>query len=264
MIQLLDGTKHQEADLIEKMYDDNFYYGYLGHAAFSSSSLKMLLDSPKKYYFNTKYGSDNDTASLNEGRIIHAKALTPEIYAEQYEVIDVASKVSKKWKEESAASNKICLTKKEDESTNRVVDALLKNEYFIQALNKSKPEVPAIGNLRGYPFRAKADILSPKGIFDLKTTSSLKTFPYSAEKYSYDLQAYIYCSLFDVDPSEFEFIVIDKGSLDIAVYQVSHDFVESGRHKLELAIDTYEKFFVGVDEDQLIDGLNNYVFRGTL
>ena len=48
-ITLLDGTIWNKEELISRMYDDKFYYGYLGGAALSSSSAKKLLDSPKKY-----------------------------------------------------------------------------------------------------------------------------------------------------------------------------------------------------------------------
>ena len=43
-IVLLDGTVWDKTDLLDKMNDDNFYYGYLSQAALSSSSLKLLLD----------------------------------------------------------------------------------------------------------------------------------------------------------------------------------------------------------------------------
>ena len=43
-IQLLDGTVGDKTELLEKMNDDEFYYGYLYKAALSSSSLKILLD----------------------------------------------------------------------------------------------------------------------------------------------------------------------------------------------------------------------------
>ena len=37
-----------------KMKEDSFYYGYLGKTALSSSSIKLLLDSPKKYKYVTR------------------------------------------------------------------------------------------------------------------------------------------------------------------------------------------------------------------
>ena len=48
-ITTFDGVVHDKEEIIEKMYDDDFYYGYLGKQALSSSSLKKLLSSPNEY-----------------------------------------------------------------------------------------------------------------------------------------------------------------------------------------------------------------------
>lgn len=263
-IKLLDGSVHDLKTITEKARDDNFYYSYLGKHAFSSSILKMLLDSPKKYYYYTRYGNEQESSALNLGRIIHAKALTPEIFDKDYEVVQVQSKNTNKFKEAKANSNRYCITLKEDSDANRVVDALLKNDTFISKLANSQPEEPAIGEIMGYPFRAKADILRYPELFDLKTTADLRAFPYSAKKYSYDLQVFIYCTLFNIDPYNFEFLVIDKGSLDIGLYKVDKSFFDSGRDKCERALDVYTNFFLGKSEDEILEGLNNYIFEGIL
>ena len=49
MIRLLDGKEWERKDLLDRMDDDGFYYGYLGEAALSSSSIKSLYESPVKY-----------------------------------------------------------------------------------------------------------------------------------------------------------------------------------------------------------------------
>ncbi len=46
-IKLLDGKFYDEKELLSKMLDDDFYYGFMHKWAFSSSSIKLLLDSPK-------------------------------------------------------------------------------------------------------------------------------------------------------------------------------------------------------------------------
>ena len=63
-IKLLDGQSWDYNELLEQMLKDEFYYGYLGKAALSSSSLKKLLQSPKVYQ-----------ASLNEQQV-ETKALS--------------------------------------------------------------------------------------------------------------------------------------------------------------------------------------------
>jgi hypothetical protein len=50
-IKTLDHKEWELAELLDNMHSDDFYYGYLGKNAFSSSSLKLLLDSPKTYKY---------------------------------------------------------------------------------------------------------------------------------------------------------------------------------------------------------------------
>ena len=55
-------------------------------------------------------------------------------------------------------------------------------------------EQPGIIELEGQMWKGKADIVNhdEKLIIDLKTTADLQKFRYSASKYNYDSQAYIY------------------------------------------------------------------------
>ena len=108
------------------------------------------------------------------------------------------------------------------------------------------------------PFRAKADVLSKRGIVDLKSCVDIRSFPYSAKKYGYDIQVYIYCQLFNIPYDAFKFIALDKGTLDIAIYDVSEDFYLEGERKTLEAIDRYRMFFIE-DAD-----LNSYTLTGTL
>jgi len=54
----------------------------------------------------------------------------------------------------------------------------------------------------GRKFKAKADILCPDRIIDLKTTGNIDDFKWSARKYGYDSQCYIYQSLFGACTSQ--------------------------------------------------------------
>ena len=55
------------------------------------------------------------------------------------------------------------------------------------------PEIPCSGHRMELPIPGRADILKNKGgIVNLKTTSDLRNFVYSARhKYSYNVQVYI-------------------------------------------------------------------------
>ena len=41
LITTFDGVTHDEQELLEQMLDDDFYYGYLGKQALSSSNLRI-------------------------------------------------------------------------------------------------------------------------------------------------------------------------------------------------------------------------------
>lgn len=261
-ITLLDKSKWQLSHLVEKARDDEFYYGYLGQVAFSSTILSKVLESPKSYWYYLRYGDSNNGA-YTVGKLVHCLALTPELFESTFEVVEVQSKTTKAWKDATPTQGKHLITSKELSDAQRIVRQLQGNEYFIQSLIGSQCEVPAVGTIMGYPVRAKADILQTKKghnyLFDLKTTNDIGAFTWKAKNaYNYDLQVFIYCTLFNVPYNNFKFIIIDKGSLDLAVADVSQEFWESGKVKFETAIATYHQFFEGKDKQQVEDQLQNY------
>jgi hypothetical protein len=80
-------------------------------------------------------------------------------------------------------------------------------------------------------WKGKADILNhDEGlIVDLKTTSDISQFPYSAKKYNYDSQAYIYKKLFGYD---LVFMAIDKQTHQIGIFDCSEAFLKNGEDKV--------------------------------
>jgi len=247
-ITLLDGSTWDKQELLEKMNDDTFYYGYLSKAALSSSSLKLLLDSPKTYYNVTQYGNEESQA-LRDGWLFHTAILEPEVFSSQI-FVDVQSKNTKAYKEAKEEHGKV-FTMAEKNDAERIADAFLRNTKAVELIRDSEFEVPVIGDVMGFPFRGKADVLSKNRIVDLKTTTDIKAFPYSAKKYSYDVQCYLYSNLFKMDYKSFVFLVIDKKSLDIAVYHCSEEFYYSGEQKIEKALEIYDTYFLqAADLDQ--------------
>jgi len=253
-IQLLNGETFREDEILELMLNDEFYYGYLGKAALSSSSIKLLLDSPKKYKYVTKYGSQESNA-LDAGWLFHTCILEPDVFEKQI-FVEVQSKNTKAYKLAKEEHGKV-YTMKQKNDAERLADAFFRNEHALKLITDCEFEVPAIGMVQGYPFRGKADVLG-KGIVDLKTTADLKAFPYSAKKYGYDVQVYLYSELFNKPYEEFKFVAIDKGSLDIGIYDVSEEFYLQGKAKVTKALEVFETFFInGADID-------SYCIKGTL
>lgn len=255
---MLDGSDYDQQWLIDKARDDDFYYGVLNTLALSSSSLKMLLDSPKTFYNVRKYGQSNNSPALLMGNIIHTMILEPEKFDDIFEIVDVASKNTKKYKEANENTTKKCITTKDLQAGERIADAFNRNYHAMEFLKGSEAEKPMVDILGGFPFRGKADIWNKDYIADIKTTTDLKAFRYSADKYGYDLQAYIYCNLFNKSYQDFYFIALDKASCDIGIYDVSEEFYKRGEAKFNRAIATYKDFFIK-NED-----LDSYIIRDTL
>lgn len=254
---MLDGADYDQQWLIDKARDDEFYYGVLNKLALSSSSCKTLLDSPKTFHNVMKYGSESTPAMLM-GRVIHTMILEPERFESIFEVVDVASKNTKAFKEAQKDNERTCITNKDMEAGERMADAFFRNEIALSYLTEAECEVPMVDLVGGFPFRGKADIKRGGEIIDVKTTTDLKAFKYSADKYGYDLQAYIYCNLFKTSYKDFTFIALDKGSCDIGVYDISEEFYKRGEAKFNRAVSLYRDFFVRGED------LDTYTIRGTL
>jgi hypothetical protein len=258
-IKLLNGDLYNKEELLEKMYSDSFYYGELGKHALSSSAIKYLLDSPKSYARSLNFVKDSGAFKM--GRLIHLAALEPEKIESLCHIVEVQSAVTKAYKEKvkEVGSNQFVYTRKDYDKAMYTVDALLQNDVWQQITRDAKFEQPGFDIINGYPFRAKADILGSDYVADLKTTSDLKGFPYSARRYNYDVQVYLYCEIFKVSFDQFFFFAVDKSTGDLGYYDVSKEFYNSGKEKVEYALKVYEKYFVKQEEQ-----LNEYIIKGTL
>lgn len=238
-IKLLDGSIWDRNELIKNMDSDEFYYDLCGKNMLSSSSAKLLLSSYKKYYYVQKYGYKTSQA-LIDGWLFHTAILEPDVFSRQI-FVDVKSKNTKAF-QEAKKKYKVVFTNKEKLYAERLADAFLKNSQLVGWLNKAECEVPIAGEVMGMPFRGKADIITKrKEIIDLKTTISTDSFRHSAYNFSYDLQCYVYCSLFEISYKDFYFIALDKETLVPKFCTISENFYFSGEKKCEKAIKEYKE-----------------------
>jgi len=259
-VKLLDGSEHDWESLIEMMDDDNYYYGYLGKVALSSSIIKTILKSPKEYLKYLNNVGEEDSQPLRDGKLFHWRILEPHKF-DALHVVDVSSKNTKAFKEAVAEFGSSVFTKGEIENALVLADVMMRNEEIADYLEGAHFEVPQIQVIDGIPIRGKADILKGNEIIDLKTTADLSSFAYSARKFGYDLQAYLYLQLFP-ECEKFTFICIDKKTHDLGIYECSQEFLESGKEKLERGLATFKKFFVNAEDTE--ETLAQLVFRGTL
>ena len=226
-----------KAELLERLKDDEQYYGAFGKQYLSNSDIGSLLKSPMDF---RKQQADNP--NFHKGRYFHHLILEPE-KAEATKFIDIGSRNTKAYKEAVIESDQeIIMLEKEGQEIRDCVSTMMENISFYEGIRQegNQYEVPAIKEIQGMLWKGKADILCTYKIIDLKTTGSIADFKWSARKYNYDSQCYIYQELFG---RPLVFYVVDKTSKMLGIYHPSSDFVERGRNKVTEAIKVYKKFF---------------------
>ena len=222
--------------IVQKLKDDSNYYGKFGRQYLSNSDISVLLSNP----LNFKQPSKQTSAFLIGG-YFHTAILEPN-KLKKYKVIEATTRNTKKYKEIS--EGKLCLLQHEVDMIEVMRDKMLNNKIcreFIQ--NESNDyEQPGIIELENNLWKGKADIVNhdERLIIDLKTTNDIDKFKSSAYRYNYDSQAYIYSQIFGY---EFLFIVIDKKSHQIGIFDCSDKFYSSGADKVKKASDAYDLFF---------------------
>lgn len=270
-ITLLNGEIVNRDQLISQCYDDNFYYGELGtDKALSYSSMKHLLKSPKWFEYKRR-NPDPETQALRDGNLVHTEILEPNKY-QLFTFVDVSTKNTKKFQlAKESCGEQYTYTMKEKYMNNRIAAAFLQNDRCVSFMQGAEVEVPIVSEMNGIAVRGKADIYKPgQYVADVKTTGDgvgdvtlrdgttiTNQFAFTIQKYDYDLQAYLYTQLYDVP--EFWWLVIDKSTTDIGVFKASQATLDSGKLKLEAALQIYEAFFI----DELID-LSQYYKEGEL
>jgi hypothetical protein len=137
-----------------------------------------------------------------------------------------------------------------------MIDKVLENDVCRSLIRPSSGEyeLPGIKEIDGALWKGKADIINhdEKLIIDLKTTADLDGFRWSAKKYNYDSQAYIYSKLFGY---EMMFIVVDKNTHQIGIFDCSPEFYQRGADKVERAVEAYNLFH----KDENFDPTNYFI-----
>jgi hypothetical protein len=222
--------------VIEKLRDDKHYYGDFGKQYLSNSDIGTLLNNP----LALGKASEMRPAFL-VGGYFHTAILEPD-KLKQFKVIESTTRNTKAYKELS--DGELCLLQHEVDKIEKLTDKMLSNQICFDLIRSKNNEYekPGITTLENQLWKGKADIINhdEKLVVDLKTTADLQKFKYSASKYNYDSQAYIYSKLFGY---EMVFIAVDKNTEQIGIFDCSPEFYERGKDKVERAVQAYELFY---------------------
>lgn len=241
-------------NVINTLRDDFNYYGEYGSKYISNSDIGTLLKNPKAFKV-----SQDPTVPMLHGSYLHTAMLEPEKLV-NFEIVEASTRNTNIYKEAvSHSSSPILLLRNEKDELDLLVGTMKSNFFFYDSIYRDGNlyEEPAIGELFGLPFKGKADIVTDEILIDIKTTSDIDDFKWSARKYNYDSQAYIYGQLFG---KPLVFYVICKKSHRLGVFEPSEDFLMKGRDKVMRAVEVYNTFFsASATED-----INNYFIREEL
>jgi len=245
--------------VIEKLRDDQEYYGGVGKQYLSNSDIGTLLKNPEDFGV-----SRPDNKNFVEGRYFHQLILEPE-KAKETHIVDFASRNTKGYKEACLDMNlEVLLLKKEAEHIENLASRMTGNLDFFELIYEkgNNFEMPNIMTYSSViddkhsvtQWKGKADIVGKDYVIDLKTTSNIDDFKWNARKYNYDSQAFIYRRLFG---KPMMFLVIEKQTGRMGMFTGNEDFYIRGQEKMHRAIEVYQKFF---SEEKILD-INNYYVK---
>ena len=223
-------------NIIAKLKDDTHYYGDFGRQYLSNSDISTLLSNPLAFGQPSK-----PSAAFLVGGYFHTAIIEPN-KLKKYQVIPSSTRNTKLYKEMSGGE--LCLLQHEVDMIEAMKDKMISNDICNGLINSTNTEyeVPGVSELFKYVWKGKADIINhdDKLVVDIKTTADINKFKSSAYRYNYDSQAYIYRRLFGYDML---FIVIDKNTHQLGIFDCSDEFYRSGEDKVLRAEEAYELFY---------------------
>jgi hypothetical protein len=226
----------KKADVIKKLREDEHYYGDFGKKYLSNSDISTLLTNP----LALGKASEMRPAFL-VGGYFHTAILEPQ-KLKKYRVIPSSTRNTKVYKEMS--EGELCLLQHEVDQIELMTDKMLSNNVCKGLIRGegNEYEKPGIKKIEGEMWKGKADIINhqEKLVVDLKTTSDIQRFKWLASKYNYDSQAYIYSELFGY---EMVFVVIDKNTHQLGIFDCSDEFYAKGKDKVQRAVEAYKLFY---------------------
>ena len=232
----------KKADILKKLTDDKHYYGSFGKKYLSSSDVGILLSNPLALKKEQK-----KTAAFLVGGYFHTTILEPD-KLKKFKVIPTTTRNTKLYKEMSGGE--LCLLQHEVDMIEKMSEKMLSNKICDGLIRGTwvEYETPSIKKIGKYMWKGKCDVLNHDDqlVIDLKTTADINNFRRAAFRYNYDAQAYVYRKLFGYDML---FIVIDKNTHQIGMFDCSDDFYRSGEDKVERAMEAYDLFFKSKDFD---------------
>lgn len=229
---------------------------YHSEEGISSSGMTLLMDCPKRYWW--EYIADRDkekkSSAFDLGQALHTAILEPQELNKRFYMlkgnIDLRTKEGKRILEEAeeAAGNRIILRGKDCIDLTEMMNAVKAHSLW-KKIDISKGDVETslywdagVYNTR---LRARPDFFNENIIIDLKTTDSIAGFSKSVYNYGYHRQAAMQSDgleILDGKRRHFAFFVVEKKAPYLtACFTLDEQALEQGRKEYLECAATYSE-----------------------
>ena len=150
---------------------------YLDHHGIGSSLLKHILATPADFYAARQKGN-GETKQTILGTAVHTAVLEPKEFYQRYALqpqdwgprnVGIGYKLWNDFKKEH--SHKICLNWEDAQYIRTVIMTVVKHSFLQEILKEGRSEVTAFADYKTFSLKARNDLLLPRAIYDVKTTS---------------------------------------------------------------------------------------------
>ena len=239
---------------IDKLRDDEYYYNGSKDKYFNASEVKKLkVDTYKQF------GVPMDPSHNFEfGKLFHAMVLEQD-KVKDFPIYEGKARSGKEFikfcEDNNIEDKKSSLLTSDYIKAEEMKVSLLRNPILRDEIisDKNLYEEPMIGELLGHEklFKCKADIVTPAGLIDLKTTACVSIDQFVRKgtyDLGYDVQAYIYSSLFG---KKFKFIAVSKTKryfqdgdfyYDVFNCEVTDEAILRGKQKVIKGLEFWEQW----------------------
>lgn len=226
---------------IEKLKDDKHYYGAFGKKFLSNSDIFNLIHNPQDFQ-----KEQEPNINFVYGSAFHEMLM----FGTEPQYVEASSRRTNIYKEACYESKfDMLLLEGEAKQLQNDVAKARSSDFVAKLLSRQdiEFEVPNVAKLTDnkIKWKCKADIVTKDCLYDIKTTSNLKGFRHSFFTYNYDSQAYIYSTMFQ---KPMRFLVIEKKTGCIGLFDVSDESYLKGQSKVEQAEDNYKKYYLDKSE----------------
>ena len=165
----------EQKQIINKLRNDEDYYGEFGRRYISNSDISALLNNPLAYGQPSK-----PSAAFLVGGYFHTCILEPD-KIDKYKVVKSSTRNTKEYKDVSGGE--LCLLQKEVDEIELMREKIMANDICADLIMGTDGklndfEVPGVTELFGNKWKGKADIVNHNEglVIDLKTTSDIDRF----------------------------------------------------------------------------------------